>query len=373
MPAVGDALPTIRAASAPTSCSATATARPASRRSRALVAETLRGAGLQRRDQRSVQRRGDRAQARPAGASGRHSLQIELKRRSTWTRTTLEPNAGYAKLAARSRATDRRALARYVRERTRDWSDHLTGPARRCQTSAAHRADGLRLPVTARRSERGTHGGIHDEVFARVARRARRTRCSPPPRSPPIPSGRSRSSSRGRRAAAPTPPRASSARCSRRSSASRSTSSTAPAAAASSATARSRRRAPDGYTIGIITVEIGMMHWQGLTDLTGASYTPLALVNADPAGVQVARRFAVQDASTSCVAAIKANPGQVQGVGHGAGRHLASRDRRHAAGPEGRSGERAVGAVATAPRRDCRTSSPAACRSRRCRCPKRAR
>src|SRR5436309_10183684 len=46
--------------------------------------------------------------------------------------------------------------------------------------------------------------------------------------------------------------------------------------------------APDGYTIGIITVEIGMMHWQGLTDLTGASYTPIAVVNADPAGVQVA-------------------------------------------------------------------------------------
>ena len=30
-----------------------------------------------------------------------------------------------------------------------------------------------------------------------------------------------------------------------------------------------------------------MMHWQGLTDLTGTSYTPIALVNADPAGVQV--------------------------------------------------------------------------------------
>src|SRR4051812_22369014 len=28
--------------------------------------------------------------------------------------------------------------------------------------------------------------------------------------------------------------------------------------------------APDGYTIGLITVEIGMMHWQGLTDLSGA-------------------------------------------------------------------------------------------------------
>src|SRR5881409_3397844 len=45
--------------------------------------------------------------------------------------------------------------------------------------------------------------------------------------------------------------------------------------------------APDGYTMGLVTVEIGMMHWQGLTELTGASYTPIGLVNADPAGVQV--------------------------------------------------------------------------------------
>src|SRR5437870_10289913 len=35
---------------------------------------------------------------------------------------------------------------------------------------------------------------------------------------------------------------------------------------------------PDGYTIGLITVEIGMMHWQALTDLKGSSYTPLGLV-----------------------------------------------------------------------------------------------
>src|SRR5512139_4348774 len=44
---------------------------------------------------------------------------------------------------------------------------------------------------------------------------------------------------------------------------------------------------PDGYTIGMITVEISMLHWQGLTELTPASYTPLALVNADPAGFTV--------------------------------------------------------------------------------------
>jgi tripartite-type tricarboxylate transporter receptor subunit TctC len=44
---------------------------------------------------------------------------------------------------------------------------------------------------------------------------------------------------------------------------------------------------PDGYTLGIITVEIAMMHWQGLTELTPKSYTPLALMNEDPPGIQV--------------------------------------------------------------------------------------
>src|SRR5947199_9793872 len=42
--------------------------------------------------------------------------------------------------------------------------------------------------------------------------------------------------------------------------------------------------APDGYTIGLITVEISMMHWQGLPDLSGASYTPVGLVHHAPAG-----------------------------------------------------------------------------------------
>jgi tripartite-type tricarboxylate transporter receptor subunit TctC len=42
---------------------------------------------------------------------------------------------------------------------------------------------------------------------------------------------------------------------------------------------------PDGYNIGILTVEISMMHWQGLTELTPKSYTPLALMNEDPPGI----------------------------------------------------------------------------------------
>ena len=74
----------------------------------------------------------------------------------------------------------------------------------------------------------------------------------------------------------------------------------------------------DGYTIGMITVEIGMMHHQGLTDLSGTSYTPIALVNADPAGVQV-RADAPYKNVSELLAAIKANPGKFKASGTGQG------------------------------------------------------
>jgi tripartite-type tricarboxylate transporter receptor subunit TctC len=75
---------------------------------------------------------------------------------------------------------------------------------------------------------------------------------------------------------------------------------------------------PDGYTIGLITVEIGMMHWQGLTDLKGSSFTPLGLVNADPAGVQV-RSDASFKTLKELVDAVKANPGKMKASGTGQG------------------------------------------------------
>src|SRR5829696_2813548 len=75
---------------------------------------------------------------------------------------------------------------------------------------------------------------------------------------------------------------------------------------------------PDGYTIGLITVEIGMMHWQGLTDLSPASYTPIGLVNIDPAGLQV-RADAPYKTANDLVAAIKANPGKFKASGTGQG------------------------------------------------------
>jgi putative tricarboxylic transport membrane protein len=76
--------------------------------------------------------------------------------------------------------------------------------------------------------------------------------------------------------------------------------------------------APDGYTIGLITVEIGMMHWQGLTELTGASFTPIGLVNADPAGIEVAADAPYKNVG-ELIAAVKANPGKFKASGTGQG------------------------------------------------------
>ena len=74
----------------------------------------------------------------------------------------------------------------------------------------------------------------------------------------------------------------------------------------------------DGYTIGMATVEIGMMHWQGLTELKSTSYTPIGLVNADPAGVQV-RADSPYKTVADLLAAIKANPGKFKASGTGQG------------------------------------------------------
>ena len=74
----------------------------------------------------------------------------------------------------------------------------------------------------------------------------------------------------------------------------------------------------DGYTIGLITVEIGMMHWQGLTKLDYNSYSPIAMVNEDPAGIQV-KADAPYKTAKDLIADIKANPGKFKASGTGQG------------------------------------------------------
>jgi tripartite-type tricarboxylate transporter receptor subunit TctC len=83
--------------------------------------------------------------------------------------------------------------------------------------------------------------------------------------------------------------------------------------------------APDGYTLGMITVEITMMHWQGLTDLKPDSYTPLALMNQDPPGVQVNANSPYKTIKdlTDAIKAAPAGKFKASGTGQGGIWHLA--------------------------------------------------
>ena len=76
---------------------------------------------------------------------------------------------------------------------------------------------------------------------------------------------------------------------------------------------------PDGYTLGILTVEISMMHWQGLTELTPKNYTPLALVNEDPPGIQVRGDSPYKNLKDLAEAIKKSPPGKLKASGTGQG------------------------------------------------------
>jgi len=81
---------------------------------------------------------------------------------------------------------------------------------------------------------------------------------------------------------------------------------------------------PDGYTIGIMTIEIDMMHWQGLTELTYEDFDILALVNADPGGVMVSADSEYETVQ-GLLDAIKAQPKgtfKASGTGQGGIWHL---------------------------------------------------
>lgn len=76
--------------------------------------------------------------------------------------------------------------------------------------------------------------------------------------------------------------------------------------------------APDGHTITIVTVELDMMHWMGLTPLTYKDFTPIALVNIDAAGVQVAQDAPWKNLK-ELLDYVKANPGKAKASGTGRG------------------------------------------------------
>ena len=81
---------------------------------------------------------------------------------------------------------------------------------------------------------------------------------------------------------------------------------------------------PDGYTLGIATVEIAMMHWAGLTDLTYEDYTVFGQVNLDPGGLMVSGDSPYKTAK-DLLAAIKEKPEstfKASGTGQGGIWHL---------------------------------------------------
>lgn len=74
----------------------------------------------------------------------------------------------------------------------------------------------------------------------------------------------------------------------------------------------------DGYTLGMVTVDITMLHWAKLTPLTGRDFTPLALMNIDPAAI-IVRSDAPYKKLDDLLKAIKANPGKFKSSGTGLG------------------------------------------------------
>ena len=77
--------------------------------------------------------------------------------------------------------------------------------------------------------------------------------------------------------------------------------------------------APDGYTIGMLTVEISMMHWQASTHLTPLNFTPLALMNEDPPGIQVSTSSPYKTVNELANAIKMAPPGKFKASGTGQG------------------------------------------------------
>lgn len=77
---------------------------------------------------------------------------------------------------------------------------------------------------------------------------------------------------------------------------------------------RGIRARPDGYTISMMTLELSMLHWRNLTDLTWEDAAPLMSLNEDPAAI-----FVKADSDFQTIrdleAAIKDRPGELKASG----------------------------------------------------------
>jgi tripartite-type tricarboxylate transporter receptor subunit TctC len=70
----------------------------------------------------------------------------------------------------------------------------------------------------------------------------------------------------------------------------------------------------DGYTLTLITVEIAMLHWRGMTNIGPADLAPIGLVNEDPAAIFV-RADAPWRTLADLERAVREQPGQLRASG----------------------------------------------------------
>jgi tripartite-type tricarboxylate transporter receptor subunit TctC len=71
---------------------------------------------------------------------------------------------------------------------------------------------------------------------------------------------------------------------------------------------------PDGYTLTMATVELNMLHWRGLTDVSFRDFEPLVLLNRDEAAVFV-RHDAPWKTIVELETAIRNRPGELKASG----------------------------------------------------------
>ena len=58
---------------------------------------------------------------------------------------------------------------------------------------------------------------------------------------------------------------------------------------------RGAQARPDGYTLTMVTVELNMLHWRGLTSVTYEDFQPLHLLNRDSAALFVRQESEIEN------------------------------------------------------------------------------
>ena len=81
---------------------------------------------------------------------------------------------------------------------------------------------------------------------------------------------------------------------------------------------RGAKARPDGHTLTLMTIELNMLHWRKLTNLTWRDFRPVMLINRDAAAL-----FVRQDSEWSSLAeleeAIRKSPGEIKASGTATG------------------------------------------------------